>query len=404
MASTPTADWTIEIRFPDSPQPIRLHIEKELLLGRADLNQPIYNGFDLTPFKAESMGVSRRHAMIRRENGGLVLIDLNSVNGTILNGVRLSPDAPQLLGPDNTIFLSHLQMTLRINEQLNQLNIRAKRIEFSTVNAPTKAHGQRILTVDDDAETTRQYQSALENTGFAVHVCRDVVSAIRTLNHTTPSLMLLDLALPSIPGLELCRYVRRDIECSAIPIVVVSALDDERSIKQAMEAEVDVYVQKPFDVGQLTRLIAAIVHKSEQDNPLLHTKKLVQTASLDYIAGAPRNDTVVIFVTGHREPICAVVQKQMILGRSGVKVTDHTIIDLEGCSGLDKGVSRNHALLKRQGDAFTLEDIGSHNGTFVNGKFLIPRTPHPIKNGDEIQLGSLRMNIYLLGDSSRQGP
>jgi pSer/pThr/pTyr-binding forkhead associated (FHA) protein len=61
-------------------------------------------------------------------------------------------------------------------------------------------------------------------------------------------------------------------------------------------------------------------------------------------------------------------------------------------------------LLKRQDDAFTLEDIGSHNGTFVNGKFLIPRTPQPVKNGDEIQLGSLRMNIYLLADSSHKGP
>ncbi len=214
-----------------------------------------------------------------------------------------------------------------------------------------------------------------------------MVSAIRTLNQTTPSLMLLDLALPSIPGLELCRYVRRDTECSAIPIVVVSALDDERSVKQAMEAQVDVYVQKPFNIGELTRMIAAIVHKSELDNPLLHTKRLIQTASLDYIAGAPRNDTVVIFVAGHREPICTVVQKQMILGRSGVKVADNSIVDLEGYGGLDKGVSRNHALLKRQGDAFTLEDIGSPNGSFINGKFLVPRTPHPVKNGDEIQLG-----------------
>ncbi len=403
MANTPTSDWTIEIRFPDSPQPIRLHIEKELLFGRADLNQPVYNGFDLNPFKADSMGVSRRHALIRREHDGLVLIDLNSINGTILNGVRLPPETPHLLGPDNTIFLSHLQMSVHLNNQLDKLNIRAKRIDFNTVNVPLKAHGQRILAVDDDAETTKLYQSALEDSGFAVHICRDVVSAIRTLNHTTPSLMLLDLELPSIPGLELCRYVRRDAECSAIPIVVVSALDDDRSVKQAMDAEVDVYVKKPPDLTQLTRMIAAIVHKSELDNPLLHTKKLVQTASLDYIAGAPHNDTVVIFVAGQREPICTVVQKQMILGRSGVKVTDHSIIDLESYNGLEKGVSRNHALLKRQGEAFLIEDIGSYNGTFVNGKFLIPRAPCPIKNGDEIQLGSLRMSIYLLADSSRKG-
>ncbi len=394
-----TADWTLEISFSHSPETIRVPVKDELLVGRLEPGQSVFGGLDLTPYQGADLGVSRQHALIRWQGNHLVISDLNSDNGTILNGMRLQPDIPYRLSDGDTLYIGHLKMTIHLNSDYGLSTIRARRAELDMSNIPAKAHGQRIMVVEDDVQITRLYQKLLEDYGFTVHVSRDVVSAIRVLNQQTPALIMLDIRLPGVHGLELCRYVRRDTEIPSIPIVVASALSDDETVQQALQAGVDVYFSKPLNIRELVRVVAALVYQHERDNPAMHTKKLAGTASLDFVAAATRNDTIIIFVDEQREPLGTVIEKEVTLGRGNPGSSARNYVDLGPYGAFDKGVSRVHARIRRQDKAFLIEDMDSANGTFVNGHSLSTSEVHRLKNGDEVRLGDLRMHIYLLAET-----
>jgi CheY-like chemotaxis protein len=397
--STSEHEWTIEFHIEQTDDIIRLPVEKEVLIGRIDPNQTVYNGFDLTPFGGGELGVSRRHALISWEGNQLSVTDLNSDNGTILNGIRLPPEVPFKLETGDLLYIGHMKMKLRLNTDVGQSTLRAKRIDFDLRQA-SQGRGQRILIVEDDIEIAKMYDVALKKVGFTTHICRDVVSAIRTLNQLTPALIVLDLKLPGVHGLELCRYVRRDTEYPALPVLIVSALSDQESIQQAMKTEADAFLSKPVNIREFVRTISAIVFKNEADHPTMGTKKLAGTASLDHIDAAPRDDTMVLFIEGQREPFAVVVQPQVTMGRSSGNASNKSHVDLDPFGAFDKGVSRVHSRIKRIDNAFMVEDLGSSNGTFVNGQSLRVKESVRLKNGDELRLGELRMHVYLLAETS----
>src|SRR4051794_11549601 len=86
-------DWTVEFTLEDFPEEvIRMPIDSELLIGRVSSDQTVFNGLDLSAYQASEFGVSRRHATIRWQGTNLVVTDLHSNNGTILNGTQLQPE------------------------------------------------------------------------------------------------------------------------------------------------------------------------------------------------------------------------------------------------------------------------------------------------------------------------
>ena len=401
MVSLPNndSDWAIEFHFQNTDDVVRVPVDNQLMVGRTDPTQTVFNGLDLTPFGGGELGVSRKHAVIRWQGPQLFIYDMDSGNGTVLNGTRLQPNIGYRLADGDSLYIGHLPIKIRLNTDIGQSSIRARRIELDIRGAPTVARGQRILLVEDDTQIAQLYRTALENAGFTVQISRDVVGAMRALHGTPPSLILLDLMLPGVHGLELCRYIRRDAETMAIPIVVVSALSDAETIKSAIDSGVDVYMSKPINLKELARVGLAIIQKNEIDNPTMHTKQLRGTASLDAISAGPRNDTVVIFVEGVREPIGAIVQPYLTFGRKATGAQNRSHVDLEPYGAFDKGVSRVHARLKRTRDGFVVEDLGSANGTYINGKPLLGHEERAIANGDELRLGELRMHVYLLSET-----
>jgi hypothetical protein len=84
----------------------------EFSLGRLSENQPIEPDIDLTPFKAFDNGVSRLHAVIRRNQGNVVLVDLGSSNGTYVNGLRILPNVEQPLRHGDIVALGKLKMQI----------------------------------------------------------------------------------------------------------------------------------------------------------------------------------------------------------------------------------------------------------------------------------------------------
>ena len=90
------------------------------------------------------------------------------------------------------------------------------------------------------------------------------------------------------------------------------------------------------------------------------------------------------------------IGEQLIFGRSDEDdLTFTPDVDLVACNAIRNGVSRQHALIQPQPDgSFVLYDMGSRNGTVLNGHELDPHQPYPVTDGDKIQLGRLLITIY----------
>jgi hypothetical protein len=94
------------------------------------------------------------------------------------------------------------------------------------------------------------------------------------------------------------------------------------------------------------------------------------------------------------EPIIITPADETVFGRVDAASGTKPDLDLTPFGALDKGVSRLHAALRRGEETLTLVDLGSVNGTFLNGQRLIPNQPRVLRDGDEIRLGKMVLHIY----------
>ena len=116
--------------------------------------------------------------------------------------------------------------------------------------------GARVMIVDDEPDILRALHATLGNHGYLVVEATNGREALELLAQGEPDALVLDLGLPKIDGLELIRRVRAT---SALPIVVLSARDDERTKIEALDLGADDFVTKPFSVHELmARLRAAL--------------------------------------------------------------------------------------------------------------------------------------------------
>lgn len=121
--------------------------------------------------------------------------------------------------------------------------------------------GARILVVDDEIEIMRALQRSLTAHGFDVLAVGSGEEALEAIGHYRPDLILLDLGLPGVSGLEVCRQVR---EQSNLPIIILSVKDAERDKVLALDLGADDYVSKPFGMDEvLARVRVALRHTAQ---------------------------------------------------------------------------------------------------------------------------------------------
>src|SRR5579859_4377101 len=121
--------------------------------------------------------------------------------------------------------------------------------------------GARILIVDDEIEIQRALQRSLSAYGFEVFTVGSGEEALEAIPQHRPDLMLLDLGLPGISGLEVCKQVRAQ---SSLPIIVLSVKDAEREKVLALDLGADDYVSKPFGMNEvLARVRVALRHTAQ---------------------------------------------------------------------------------------------------------------------------------------------
>jgi len=122
---------------------------------------------------------------------------------------------------------------------------------------------QRILVVDDEPQLTRVLRRSLTTHGYDVRVPGDGESALQTFHDWPPALVITDLAMPNIDGLELCRRLRA---VSEVPIIVLSVRGDEKTKVEALNLGADDYVTKPFGMDELLARIRATLRRAPADD------------------------------------------------------------------------------------------------------------------------------------------
>ena len=118
---------------------------------------------------------------------------------------------------------------------------------------------ERILVVDDEAQLTRVLRTGLKTRGYDVRVAADGLSAFEAFGDWHPNLVITDLAMPNMDGLELCRRLRA---ISQVPIIVLSAKDEERTKIEALDLGADDFVTKPFGIDELLARVRASLRRA----------------------------------------------------------------------------------------------------------------------------------------------
>src|SRR6266852_5764972 len=120
----------------------------------------------------------------------------------------------------------------------------------------------RVLIVEDERDIRDLVLFHLEREGFQVSSASSGEEALRQVRHASPDLVLLDLMLPAMGGLEVCRTLRQDPATVALPIVMLSAKGDEVDRVLGLELGADDYVVKPFSPKELLARVRAVLRRS----------------------------------------------------------------------------------------------------------------------------------------------
>ncbi len=118
-----------------------------------------------------------------------------------------------------------------------------------------------ILVVDDEPKIATLARDYLEHAGFAVLTAADGPSALTTIRQRRPDLVVLDLGLPGLDGLDVTRELRR---ASTIPIVMLTARDDELDKLLGLELGADDYLTKPFSPRELVARVRAVLRRADR--------------------------------------------------------------------------------------------------------------------------------------------
>lgn len=124
---------------------------------------------------------------------------------------------------------------------------------------PGAATKGNILVVDDEPQITRVLKTTLSSQGYGVRSAGDGQQALDEMKSWLPDLIITDLRMPVMDGLELCRFVRKD---SRTPIIVLSVKGEEKIKVEALDAGADDYITKPFSVNELMARVRAALRRA----------------------------------------------------------------------------------------------------------------------------------------------
>jgi two-component system KDP operon response regulator KdpE len=121
-------------------------------------------------------------------------------------------------------------------------------------------HNAKILIVDDEAQITRVLRTALSTQGYSLRVASNGVQGLEAAHEWKPDLVITDVAMPEMNGVEFCRELRA---VSQVPIIILSVRSQERMKIEALDAGADDYVTKPFSIQELEARVRAQLRRKQ---------------------------------------------------------------------------------------------------------------------------------------------
>jgi two-component system KDP operon response regulator KdpE len=117
----------------------------------------------------------------------------------------------------------------------------------------------RILVVDDEPQITRVLRASLGMHGYDIQIANDGEAGLNSFNHWKPDLVITDLSMPKMTGIEMCEQIRNH---SQVPIIVLSVRGEDNSKIEALDKGADDYVTKPFSINELLARIRANLRRA----------------------------------------------------------------------------------------------------------------------------------------------
>lgn len=249
--------WVIKLRVVGTASIIETEVSRSMLLGRSDEKSAAKPDVDLGPFNGYQLGVSRQHANISARNSRITIRDLNSANGTFLNGGKLEPGKEYKLVHNDTIRLGklELQCLFVVMPSSHEKN----NTPFNEVDIQVIGSGQQVLVVDDDEKVASTIASVIKQAGFEVRVAHQVSEAMTLIDRQMPDVIIMELLLPDMSGLEIMDFVRGKDAGREVPFVVVTSATGGYQMGQAIDAGAEVFLTKPVGVDELLLTLSKLV-------------------------------------------------------------------------------------------------------------------------------------------------
>ncbi|HEX2154651.1 MAG TPA: response regulator transcription factor [Acidimicrobiia bacterium] len=135
-----------------------------------------------------------------------------------------------------------------------------------------------MLIIEDEEALAESVRFTLESEGYDVVVANDGASGLRAAEESSPSLVLLDLMLPEMSGIDVCRHIRRR---SDVPIIMVTAKDGEADKVLGLEIGADDYITKPFSTRELLARVRAHLRRVERTGALAGANEVLRGGGIE---------------------------------------------------------------------------------------------------------------------------
>jgi CheY-like chemotaxis protein len=283
--------WVIEMRVVGTASTIQARVRDAMIIGRrsdSTKSSAAAPDIDLSEHNAFAHGVSRSHAMLVVRGQKLMLKDLDSTNGTRLNGAVCEPGKEYRLRHGDELMLGRLRLQVSFAVVPDEASMNTpvplpnrktsskpeppkglkEALAANGIKAPTKlltppevelsaaGSGERILIIEDDADVGAVFEFALQKAGYQVTLVPTVARGLGVIFQQMPDAIILDLLLPDMNGLDLVRYVRKQKTAKHVPMLVVSSATAGFQMQQALDAGADMFIGKPLAVEELLKAVA----------------------------------------------------------------------------------------------------------------------------------------------------
>lgn len=181
---------------------------------------------------------------------------------------------------------------------------------------------KKILIVEDEEDVQELIQYNLRKNGFQFEAALDGKTALTKANSYKPDLVLLDLMLPRLDGLQVCRILKSDSALSKIPVIILTAKGTEADVVAGLEAGADDYITKPFSPQVLLARIKAVFRRIEEPPP--SDKTTIKIHNIEIDPGRHR-----VYVNGKEVELTTTEFKmlQFLAARPGWVFTRYQIVD-----------------------------------------------------------------------------